>query len=78
MAYALGMAAQLADNAVRFGWYSTVNWLLTREAQRLPARPRYAPRLPVPSHDHCRKVMALYDQSKDVRRAKEFCRPLLK
>ncbi len=50
MADALGMAAQLAGNAVRFGWYSTVNWLLSRETQRLGTRPRYAPRLPVPSH----------------------------
>lgn len=49
MADALGMATQLAGNAVRFGWYSTVNWLLSREMQRLGTRPRYAPRLPVPS-----------------------------
>jgi ubiquinone/menaquinone biosynthesis C-methylase UbiE len=43
------MATQLATNAVRFGWYSTVNWLLSREVQRLGARPRYTPQLPVPS-----------------------------
>ena len=49
MAGALGMATQLAGNAVRFSWYSGVNWLLSREAQRLGMRPRYTPRLPVPN-----------------------------
>jgi ubiquinone/menaquinone biosynthesis C-methylase UbiE len=49
MADDLGMATQLAGNAFRFGWYSTVNWLLSREAMRLGTRPRYTPRLPVPS-----------------------------
>jgi len=49
MADTLGMAAQLAGNAVRFGWYSGVNWLMTREAQRLSPRPRYRPERPVPS-----------------------------
>ena len=49
MADAFGMATQLAGNAVRFGWYSGVNWLLAREAQRLGTRPRYTPELPVPS-----------------------------
>jgi ubiquinone/menaquinone biosynthesis C-methylase UbiE len=45
----LGMAAQLAQNAVRFGWYSGVAWLLGRQARRLGAPPRYAPQRPVPS-----------------------------
>ncbi len=45
----LGMATQLAGNAVRFGWYSGLNWLLAREAQRLGSRPRYVPQRPVPS-----------------------------
>lgn len=49
MADAFGMATQLAGNAVRFSWYSTVNWLLAREAQRLGPRPRYIPQLPVPT-----------------------------
>jgi ubiquinone/menaquinone biosynthesis C-methylase UbiE len=45
----LGMATQLAGNAVRFGWYSGLNWLLAREARRLGPRPRYQPQAPVPS-----------------------------
>jgi ubiquinone/menaquinone biosynthesis C-methylase UbiE len=49
MTDALGMATQLAGNAVRFSWYSGVNWLLAREAQRLGTRPRYTPQLPVPT-----------------------------
>lgn len=44
----LGMATQLAGNAVRFGWYSGVNWLMARQAQRLGPRPRYVPEAPVP------------------------------
>lgn len=49
MADALGMATQLAGNAVRFSWYSAVNWLLARQAQRLGTRPRYTPQFPVPT-----------------------------
>ena len=49
MADTLGMAAQIANNAVRFGWYSGINWLMSREAQRLGPRPRYVPARPVPS-----------------------------
>ena len=49
MTDALGMATQLAGNAVRFSWYSGVNWLLAREAQRLGTRPGYTPQLPVPT-----------------------------
>lgn len=45
----LGLATQLAGNALRFGWYSGVNWLMTRQAQRLGPRPRYEPQAPVPS-----------------------------
>ena len=44
----LGMATQLAGNAVRFGWYSGLNWLLSRESGRLAPRPRYVPQGPVP------------------------------
>ncbi len=49
MADPFGMATQLAGNAVRFGWYSGINWLFAREARRLGNRPRYAPKRPVPS-----------------------------
>jgi ubiquinone/menaquinone biosynthesis C-methylase UbiE len=49
MSDTLGMATQLAGNAVRFGWYSGLNWLIAREAQRLGPRPRYVPQRPVPS-----------------------------
>ena len=49
MADPFGMATQLAGNAVRFGWYSGVNWLFARQARRLGNRPRYAPTRPVPS-----------------------------
>jgi ubiquinone/menaquinone biosynthesis C-methylase UbiE len=49
MSDTLGMATQLAGNAVRFGWYSGLNWLLNRETQRLGPRPRYVPECPVPS-----------------------------
>ena len=49
MAQALGMATQLAGNAVRFGWYSGINWLLAREAQRIRRTPRYNPQSPVPT-----------------------------
>jgi ubiquinone/menaquinone biosynthesis C-methylase UbiE len=49
MADTLGMAAQLAGNAARFGWYSGLNWLLARQAQRFGPRPRYKPQAPVPS-----------------------------
>ncbi|MGI9402924.1 MAG: class I SAM-dependent methyltransferase [Hyphomicrobium sp.] len=49
MADTFGMATQLAGNAVRFGWYSGINWLLSREARRLGNRPRYTPTHPVPS-----------------------------
>lgn len=49
MADTLGMATQLAGNAVRFGWYSGLNWLLAREARRHNPPPRYKPERPVPS-----------------------------
>jgi len=49
MADTLGMAAQIANNALRFSWYSGINWLMGREAQRLGPRPRYIPERPVPS-----------------------------
>ncbi len=49
MSDTLGMATQLAGNAVRFGWYSSINWLLAREAQKFGPRQRYVPQRPVPS-----------------------------
>jgi ubiquinone/menaquinone biosynthesis C-methylase UbiE len=45
----IGMAAQLAGNAARFGWYTGLNWLMTRQAQRLGPRAPYRPQAPVPS-----------------------------
>lgn len=45
----VGMGLQLASNAVRFGWYSGVNWMLGREARRYGKRPPYTPARPVPS-----------------------------
>jgi ubiquinone/menaquinone biosynthesis C-methylase UbiE len=52
------MAAQLAQNSLRFGWYYGVNWLVEREAKRLRARPQYTPRLPVPSRQEMLKDLA--------------------
>ncbi|MCL4766042.1 MAG: methyltransferase domain-containing protein [Hyphomicrobiaceae bacterium] len=49
MANTLGMAARLAGNSLRFGWYYGINWVLDREAKRLGTRPRYSPERPVPS-----------------------------
>ena len=49
MAQAIGMATQLAGNAVRFGWYSGINWLLARQAQRIGKTARYTPPSPVPT-----------------------------
>lgn len=51
MADYVGMGAQLAGNALRFGWFSSVNWLMDRESARLGHRPRYKPMRPVPSRE---------------------------
>lgn len=51
MADYVGMSAQLVGNALRFGWYSGVHWLMDRESARLGAAPRYKPVRPVPSRD---------------------------
>lgn len=48
MADTFGMAAQLAGNVTRFGWYSGLNWLLARSVRRFGPRPRYQPQAPVP------------------------------
>lgn len=45
----VGMGMQLASNAVRFGWYSGVNWILGREARRYGKPPPYTPSRPVPT-----------------------------
>jgi hypothetical protein len=43
MADPLGMAAQLAGSALRFGWYFGIHHLLAREARREPnPRPKRA------------------------------------
>lgn len=51
MADYVGMGAQIAGNALRFGWFSSVNWLMDRESARLGHRPRYKPVRPVPSRE---------------------------
>ena len=54
MADHLGMATQLAGNAVRFGWYSGINWLAGRAPSRARGvgageqEARYVPERPVP------------------------------
>src|SRR5262245_38163439 len=49
MANRLGMAAQLAGQSLRFGWYFTLNRLLDWRSEQLGKRPRYRPSGPVPS-----------------------------
>ncbi len=49
MANTIGMAARLAGNSVRFGWYYGINRLVERQADRMNARPRFKPERPVPS-----------------------------
>lgn len=49
MAQKLSMAAQLLSNTVRFGYYSGVNWLASKEARRFAQSPAYKPTRPVPS-----------------------------
>jgi ubiquinone/menaquinone biosynthesis C-methylase UbiE len=48
MANAIGMASQLANQAVRFGWYFGINRLLDRQSASLGERPSYKPTRPVP------------------------------
>jgi ubiquinone/menaquinone biosynthesis C-methylase UbiE len=45
----VGMAAQFAGNALRFGWYYGINWLAGREAAKRGPQPAYKPTRPVPS-----------------------------
>jgi ubiquinone/menaquinone biosynthesis C-methylase UbiE len=49
MANVVGMAAQLAGNSLRFGWYYGVSWVAGRQAARLGPQPRVRPDRPVPS-----------------------------
>jgi len=51
MADSLGMATQLAHNAVRFAWYYGVNWLADAQAGRLGARVPHRPAGPVPTRE---------------------------
>lgn len=47
----LAMASQLAGNVARFGWYSGVNWLMTRRAKRFGPAARFTPERPVPGRN---------------------------
>ncbi len=61
MADAFATASQLAGNAARFGWYSSINWLVGRQAQQLGSRPAYHPERPVPSRaELMRDLRALF------------------
>jgi ubiquinone/menaquinone biosynthesis C-methylase UbiE len=50
MSNTLGMAAQLAGQSLRFGWYFALQRLVDRRTEQLGgARPKFRPTLPVPS-----------------------------
>jgi ubiquinone/menaquinone biosynthesis C-methylase UbiE len=49
MANRIGMAAQLAGQSLRFGWYFALNRLLDWRTDQLGKGPRYRPSRPVPS-----------------------------
>jgi ubiquinone/menaquinone biosynthesis C-methylase UbiE len=49
MANVVGMAAQLAGNSLRFGWYYGVSWVAGRQAARLGSQQRFRPTRPMPS-----------------------------
>jgi ubiquinone/menaquinone biosynthesis C-methylase UbiE len=49
MANSIGMAAQLAGQSLRFGWYFALNRLLDWRTDQLGRGPRYRPNGPVPS-----------------------------
>jgi ubiquinone/menaquinone biosynthesis C-methylase UbiE len=49
MANSIGMAAQLAGQSLRFGWYFALNRLLDWRTDQLGRGPRYRPGGPVPS-----------------------------
>lgn len=47
----VGMAAQQLNNTLRLGWYTGVNWFMTRESLRHGVPPAFKPTKPVPSRD---------------------------
>ena len=49
MANNVGMAAQLAGQSLRFGWYFALNRALDWRTDQLGKTPRYKPTRPVPS-----------------------------
>ena len=49
MANTLGMAAQLAGQSLRFGWYLALNRALDWRTDQLGKTPRYKPTRPVPT-----------------------------
>ena len=49
MADNVGMAAQLAGQSLRFGWYFALNRALDWRTDQLGKTPRYKPTRPVPS-----------------------------
>ena len=49
MANTIGMAAQLASQSARFGWYFALNRLLDWRTDQLGRGPRYKPSRPLPS-----------------------------
>src|SRR5262245_60477768 len=49
MADNIGMAAQLAGQSLRFGWYFALNRALDWRTDQLGKTPRYKPTRPVPS-----------------------------
>lgn len=55
MANTIGMGLQGATQAVRFGWYLSLNRLVGWQSDRLGLRPRYKPERPVPTE---REILA--------------------
>lgn len=58
MAYRLGMASQLAGNAIRLGWFTGVNAVVERRARALGQTPRRRPERPVPSFNELMASLA--------------------
>lgn len=48
MADPIAMALQTAGNSLRVSWYSSINWLMNRQARNLSPAPKYTPTKPVP------------------------------
>ena len=52
MSNPIAMAAQLANQTARFGWYFGINRLLARQSSQLGERPSaYKPTRPVPGQE---------------------------